>query len=86
MSIRIDGGIVVGWSGTGHEIIPNGSVLIDGDADQIRRNRQVAAGRPGDRRQRQDCLSRIYQSACPLATQCRRLSAHRCHQERLSCR
>lgn len=32
MSIRIDGGTVVGWSGTGHEIIPNGSVLIDGDS------------------------------------------------------
>ena len=32
MSIRIDGGVVVGWSGTSHEIIPNGSVLIDGDA------------------------------------------------------
>src|SRR6185369_925200 len=31
MSIRIDGGTVVGWSGAGHEIIPNGSVLIDGD-------------------------------------------------------
>ena len=32
MKIRIDGGIVVGWSGTSHELIPNGSVLIDGDA------------------------------------------------------
>ena len=31
MSIRIDGGTVVGWSGSSHEIIPNGSVLIDGD-------------------------------------------------------
>ncbi len=31
MTIRIDGGVVVGWSGTGHEIVPNGSVLIDGD-------------------------------------------------------
>src|ERR1051325_206146 len=31
MKIRIDGGIVVGWSGTGHELLPNGSVLIDGD-------------------------------------------------------
>jgi len=31
MSIRIDGGVVVGWSGSSHEIIPNGSVLIDGD-------------------------------------------------------
>ena len=32
MKIRIDGGTVVGWSGAGHEIVPNGSVLIDGDA------------------------------------------------------
>jgi hypothetical protein len=31
MSIRIDGGTVVGWSGASHEIIPNGSVLIDDD-------------------------------------------------------
>ena len=30
MSIRIDGGVVVGWSGTGHEMVPNGSVLIEG--------------------------------------------------------
>jgi len=30
--MRIDGGTVVGWSGAGHEIIPNGSVLIAGDA------------------------------------------------------
>ena len=31
MSLRIDGGIVVGWSGTDHEIVPNGSVLIEGN-------------------------------------------------------
>ena len=31
MKIRIDGGAVVGWSGTSHELVPNGSVLIDGD-------------------------------------------------------
>lgn len=31
MKIRIDGGAVVGWSGTGHEIIPNCAVLIEGD-------------------------------------------------------
>ncbi len=31
MKIRIDGGVVVGWSGTGHEIVPNGSVLVEGD-------------------------------------------------------
>ena len=31
MSIRIDGGIVVGWSGTGHEIVKDGSVVIEGD-------------------------------------------------------
>lgn len=32
MKIRIDGGFVVGWSGSSHELIPEGSVLIDGDA------------------------------------------------------
>ena len=32
MTIRIDGGVVVGWSGKNHELIPDGSVLIDGDA------------------------------------------------------
>jgi cytosine/adenosine deaminase-related metal-dependent hydrolase len=31
MKIRIDGGIVVGWSGAGHEIVPNGSVVIEDD-------------------------------------------------------
>ncbi len=31
MTIRIDGGIVVGWSGAHHELIPGGSVLIEGD-------------------------------------------------------
>lgn len=31
MKIRIDGGAVVGWSGAGHEIIANGSVVIDGN-------------------------------------------------------
>jgi len=31
MTIRIDGGTVVGWSGEHHELIPEGSVLIDGD-------------------------------------------------------
>jgi 5-methylthioadenosine/S-adenosylhomocysteine deaminase len=30
MKLRIDGGVVVGWSGTGHEIIRDGSVLIEG--------------------------------------------------------
>ena len=32
MRIRIDGGVVVGWSGNNHELIPEGSVLIEGDA------------------------------------------------------
>jgi len=32
MTIRIDGGVVVGWSGKNHELIPDGSVLIGGDA------------------------------------------------------
>ncbi|MBI2350156.1 MAG: amidohydrolase family protein [Deltaproteobacteria bacterium] len=31
MTIRIDGGTVVGWSGTHHELVPEGSVLIDGE-------------------------------------------------------
>src|SRR5918997_3238548 len=31
MKIRIDGGVVVAWSGAGHEIIPDGSVLIEND-------------------------------------------------------
>ena len=31
MKIRIDGGVVVGWSGSHHELVPNGSVLLDGD-------------------------------------------------------
>ena len=31
MTIRIDGGVVVGWSGSHHELIPDGSVLIDGN-------------------------------------------------------
>src|ERR1041385_7900544 len=32
MSIRVDGGTVVGWSGSSHELIPNGSVSIEGDS------------------------------------------------------
>ena len=35
MKTRIDGGVVVGWSGAGHEIVPNGSVLIDDDKIQV---------------------------------------------------
>src|SRR3989304_7853276 len=31
MTIRIDGGTVGGWSGTHHEPVPEGSVLIDGE-------------------------------------------------------
>jgi 5-methylthioadenosine/S-adenosylhomocysteine deaminase len=31
MKFRIDGGVVVGWSGAGHEIIANGSVVIEND-------------------------------------------------------
>ena len=31
MKIRIDGGVVVGWSGTSHELVPDGSVLIEGN-------------------------------------------------------
>ena len=32
MSIRVDGGTVVAWSGASHELIPNGSVFIEGDS------------------------------------------------------
>ncbi len=32
MTIRIDGGTIVGWSGATHEIIDGGSVLIEGDS------------------------------------------------------
>ncbi len=32
MAIRIDGGTVVGWSGVHHELIPDGSVLIEKDS------------------------------------------------------
>jgi cytosine/adenosine deaminase-related metal-dependent hydrolase len=32
MTIRIDGGTIVGWSGTTHEIVPGGSVLIENDS------------------------------------------------------
>ena len=31
MKIRIDGGVVVGCSGSSHELVLQGSVLIDGD-------------------------------------------------------
>ncbi len=32
MTLRIDGGVVVGWSGHGHELIPDGSVLVEGNS------------------------------------------------------
>ena len=32
MKVRIDGGTVVGWSGAHHELVPEGSVLIEGDS------------------------------------------------------
>ena len=31
MAIRIDGGVVIGWSGEHHELIPEGSVMIEGN-------------------------------------------------------
>jgi cytosine/adenosine deaminase-related metal-dependent hydrolase len=31
MSMHIDGGVVVGWSGNNHEIVPDGSVWIEGN-------------------------------------------------------
>jgi 5-methylthioadenosine/S-adenosylhomocysteine deaminase len=32
MKIRIDGGVVVGWSGTSHEMIPDGSIIVEGNS------------------------------------------------------
>lgn len=56
MKLRIDGGVIVGWSGTGHEIVPNGSVLLEGNeirsigADQRTTSRPVTEDRrPADR-------------------------------------
>lgn len=45
MTIRIDGGTVVGWSGAGHELIPNGSVLIEGNTIQSVGAEKAAADR-----------------------------------------
>ena len=30
-TLRVDGGVVIGWNGEGHELLPGGSVLIEGD-------------------------------------------------------
>ncbi len=35
MRIRIDGEVVVGWSGANHELVEKGSILIDGGAIDI---------------------------------------------------
>ncbi len=78
MSIRIDGGVVVGWSGSSHEIIPNGSVLIDGDTiKSVGTDNSQSADKviQGDKRRWQNCLSRIHQSPRSLAAKHRRLSA-----------
>jgi cytosine/adenosine deaminase-related metal-dependent hydrolase len=32
MKIRVDGGTVVAWSGAGHELVPKGSVVIEGNS------------------------------------------------------
>ena len=86
MSIRIDGGVVVGWSGTSHEIIPNGSVLIDGNAiKSVGADRSQPADRVIDASGKIVCPG-FRQSACSFPAQRRRLSPYRCHQERLSCR
>jgi hypothetical protein len=39
----------VGWSGAGHEIVPNGSVLIDGDRIKSVGIGQISICRPRDR-------------------------------------
>ena len=42
-TLRIDGGTVVGWSGTGHELVRDGSVFIDGDTiTSVGRDRPAA--------------------------------------------
>lgn len=57
MAIRIDGGVVVGWSGEHHELVPNGSILIDG-------NRIVYVG--SDRTRRADeVIDASNQLVCP---------------------
>jgi cytosine/adenosine deaminase-related metal-dependent hydrolase len=49
MSIRIDGGVVVGWSGASHEIIPNGCVFIEGgDIRSVGTDRSQSADRVVD--------------------------------------
>ncbi len=51
MAIRVDGGVVVGWSGKSHELIPDGTVLVDGDTiayvgtDRSRKADQVIEAR-----------------------------------------
>jgi cytosine/adenosine deaminase-related metal-dependent hydrolase len=46
MKLRIDGGVVVGWSGISHEIIRNGSVVIEGnEIRSIGTDRSQAADR-----------------------------------------
>ena len=83
MKIRIDGGVVVGWSGTGHEIIPDGSVLIENDTIRSVGTDKSQAGRQGDRRFREDCFSRVRQPSRSFAIERRRLFARRCDQEGL---
>ena len=44
MKIRIDAGVVVGWSWTSHELIPDGSILVEGNSiKSIGTNRTPAA-------------------------------------------
>jgi cytosine/adenosine deaminase-related metal-dependent hydrolase len=46
VKIRIDGGTVVAWSGTTHELVPNGSVVIEGHSiSSVGMDRSEAADR-----------------------------------------
>lgn len=56
MSIKIQGGTVVGWSGSHHELIPDGTVVIDGNTiSYVGTDSTVAAARTIDARGKLVC-------------------------------
>ena len=56
MSIRIDGGIVVAWSGSGHELIYDGTVLIEGNTiTHVGKNKHLPADQTIDARGKLVC-------------------------------
>jgi dihydroorotase-like cyclic amidohydrolase len=87
MKIRIDGGVVVGWSGTSHEMIPDGSIIVEGSSIKaIGTDKTEAVDKVIDAAGKIVCPGFInlhVQSASPLTAQHRRLSACRRHQKRL---